>query len=76
FADPQVQARGLRIELDSKAAAAGTVPNVRAPILLDGEAMIPARAAPALGEDTGAALAELGLGEAEIAALRAKGVVG
>ncbi|HLJ72924.1 MAG TPA: CaiB/BaiF CoA-transferase family protein [Roseiarcus sp.] len=76
FADPQVQARGMRIELESKAAAAGTVPNVRAPILLDGEAMIPVRAAPALGEDTGAVLAELGLGEAEIAALRAKGVVG
>jgi crotonobetainyl-CoA:carnitine CoA-transferase CaiB-like acyl-CoA transferase len=76
FADPQVQARGLRIELNSKAAAAGTVPNVRAPILLDGEAMIPARAAPALGEDSDATLAELGLGEAEIAALRAEGVVG
>jgi len=76
FDDPQARARGLRIELPSKAAAAKFVPNVRAPMLVDGEAMIPDRAAPALGEDSDAVLAELGLDEAEIRALREKGVVG
>jgi crotonobetainyl-CoA:carnitine CoA-transferase CaiB-like acyl-CoA transferase len=76
FDDPQVKARGMRIDLPSKAAAAGSAPNVRAPILLDGEAMIVDRAAPALGEDSDAVFAELGLSEAQIKALREKGVIG
>jgi crotonobetainyl-CoA:carnitine CoA-transferase CaiB-like acyl-CoA transferase len=76
FADPQVQARRMRIELPSAAAAAKSVPNVRAPMLIDGEAMTVDRAAPSLGEDSGAVLASLGLGESEIRALREKGVVG
>ena len=76
FEDPQVEARGMRIDLPSKAAAAGRVPNVRAPMLVDGDAMIPDRAAPRLGEDSDALLAGLGLSAAEIAALREKGVVG
>jgi crotonobetainyl-CoA:carnitine CoA-transferase CaiB-like acyl-CoA transferase len=76
FADPQVQARAMRIELPSKTAAAGAVPNVRAPILLDGEMMTAGRAAPGLGEDSDGVLATLGLSEGEIAALRQLGVVG
>jgi crotonobetainyl-CoA:carnitine CoA-transferase CaiB-like acyl-CoA transferase len=44
------------------------------PIRLDGQ-RLQARAAPALGGDTDAVLATLGYGEADIAALRAKGIV-
>lgn len=44
------------------------------PIRIDGE-RLPNRAAPLLGADTDAVLAEIGFGEAEVAALRAKGVV-
>jgi len=44
------------------------------PILLDGERM-PVRAAPALGADTDALLAEIGYAAADVARLRADGVV-
>jgi crotonobetainyl-CoA:carnitine CoA-transferase CaiB-like acyl-CoA transferase len=76
FADPQVQARGMRVDLPSKTAAGGTVPHLRSPMLLDGEPLRVERAAPRLGEDSDALLGALGLGENEIAALRDKGVVG
>jgi crotonobetainyl-CoA:carnitine CoA-transferase CaiB-like acyl-CoA transferase len=77
FADPQVEARGMRVTLPSKTAAAGTVPHLRAPMLFDGEPLRVERAAPALGEDSDTVLGGLlGLGENEIAALRDKGVVG
>ena len=76
FADPQVAARALRIDLPASGAAGGTVPSVRTPILLDGVAMAAATAAPRLGEHTGAVLSELGMTEGEIAALRGANVVG
>jgi crotonobetainyl-CoA:carnitine CoA-transferase CaiB-like acyl-CoA transferase len=76
FADPQVAARALRIDLPASGAARGTVPSVRTPILLDGVAMAAATAAPRLGEHTGAVLSELGMTEGEIAALRGADVVG
>ena len=76
FADPQVAARALRIDLPASGAAGGTVPSVRTPILLDGVAMAAATAAPRLGEHTGAVLSELGMTEGEIAALRGADVVG
>jgi crotonobetainyl-CoA:carnitine CoA-transferase CaiB-like acyl-CoA transferase len=76
FADPQVQARGMRVDLPSKTAAEGTVPHLRSPMLFDGEPLRVERAAPRLGEDSDAVLNALGLGENEIAALRDKGVVG
>ncbi len=44
------------------------------PILVDGE-RLPNRAAPALGADTGALLAEIGISPAETAALRAAGTI-
>ncbi|HXW20604.1 MAG TPA: CaiB/BaiF CoA-transferase family protein, partial [Roseiarcus sp.] len=75
FADPQVKARGMRINLQAKDAAAGVLPNVRSPILIDGDKMIPERAAPALGEDSDRILVGLGLSESEIAKLRRDGVV-
>ena len=76
FADPQVAARALRIDLPASGAAGGTVPSVRTPIMLDGVAMAAATAAPRLGEHTGAVLCELGMTADEIAALRGADVVG
>jgi glutaryl-CoA transferase len=76
FADPQVIARGMRIDLPATGAAGGTVPSVRAPIRLDGEAMAAATAAPRLGEHSQGVLAELGMTGEEIAALRSGGIVG
>ena len=76
FADPQVAARGMRVDLPAAGASGGTVPSVRAPIMLDGLAMAAPVAAPRLGEQTAAILDELGMTEGEIAALRGSGVVG
>ena len=76
FADPQVVARAMRIDLPAAGAAGGTAPSVRAPIMLDGLAMAAASAAPRLGEHTAAILTQLGLSDEEVAALRSAGVVG
>jgi crotonobetainyl-CoA:carnitine CoA-transferase CaiB-like acyl-CoA transferase len=52
FADPQVIARGMRIDLPASAAKGGTVPSVRSPIVLDGEPMAAGKPSPRLGEHT------------------------
>jgi crotonobetainyl-CoA:carnitine CoA-transferase CaiB-like acyl-CoA transferase len=52
FADPQVVARGMRIDLPSAAARGGAIPSVRSPIVLDGEPMAAGRPSPRLGEHT------------------------
>ncbi|MFN7634954.1 MAG: CaiB/BaiF CoA transferase family protein [Acetobacteraceae bacterium] len=58
FADPQVIARGMRLDLVSEAAAAGSFPSVRTPIVLDGEALAAATPSPRLGEHTADVLAD------------------
>ena len=75
FADEQVKARGLKLELTR---ADGTVtPSVASPLRFSESPVEYARAAPALGADTGEVLTGvLGLSEAAIAALKAKGIVG
>ena len=74
FADPQAEARGLRMELPHS--EAGSVPGVANPIRYVGEPHDYPGGAPALGEHTGEVLGGiLGLDEDEIAALRAEGVV-
>jgi crotonobetainyl-CoA:carnitine CoA-transferase CaiB-like acyl-CoA transferase len=50
FADPQVIHRGLAVQLAAPAAAGGTVPAVRNPILLDGEPLVSPLPAPSLDE--------------------------
>ncbi|HEX4765477.1 MAG TPA: CaiB/BaiF CoA-transferase family protein [Lichenihabitans sp.] len=49
FADPQIVARGLRVDLPSIAAAAGRIPGVASPIVIDGVRMVGERASPDLG---------------------------
>ncbi len=74
FADPQVRERGLRRDLPHP--QAGTVPSVASPIRYSRTAIEYDRAPPLLGEHTGEVLAGLlGLDGAQIAALRADGII-
>ncbi len=80
FADAQVQARGLAIEQprSPQAVAAEGVPTIRSvasPLRLSATPPVLHRAPPALGEHTEEVLAGLGLDVAQIAALRAAGIV-
>ncbi len=52
FADPQVIARGMRIDLPASAAKDGAIPSVRSPVVINGEPMAAARPSPRLGEHT------------------------
>jgi crotonobetainyl-CoA:carnitine CoA-transferase CaiB-like acyl-CoA transferase len=50
FDDPQVRHRGLQLDLQSEAAAGGSIPGVRTPLVIDGSAAAHDRPAPRLGE--------------------------
>jgi len=74
FEEPQVQARGVRIELDH--AAAGKLPLVGSPMRFSATPIEYRLAPPLLGEHTVEVLRGLlGKSEAEIARLRAAGVI-
>ncbi|MGE6386794.1 CaiB/BaiF CoA transferase family protein [Pseudomonas sp. NPDC078416] len=74
FADPQVQFRGLQIELPH--ALGGTVPQVASPIRLSATPVEYRRAPPLLGEHTLEVLTSvLGLSDTEVMQLRDAGVL-
>ncbi len=74
FADPQVVARGLKLEMPHP--LAGSVPLVANPIRLSSTPVEYRNPPPLLGEHTDAVLAEaLGLDTGRIAALRSAGVI-
>lgn len=76
FADPQVQARGMRIDLPHPLAGEGTVPLIANPVKLSATPVRYRHAPPTLGQHTDEVLAEiLGLSEEEIAAERNKGAL-
>ena len=76
FADPQVQARGMRIDLPHASAAAGSVPLVANPLKMSLTPPAYRHSPPTLGQHTDEVLGELlGLGEAERADLRAAGTI-
>ena len=80
FADGQVQARGLVVNqpvaVESIASlGVNSIATVASPLRLKATPPVLMRAPPALGEHTGEVLAELGLDAAQVAALRAGGVV-
>jgi crotonobetainyl-CoA:carnitine CoA-transferase CaiB-like acyl-CoA transferase len=70
--DAHARARGMVQELAHP--TLGRVKGLGNPVKMSRTPPVMARAAPALGEDTDAILRELGLGDAEIAALRAQKV--
>jgi crotonobetainyl-CoA:carnitine CoA-transferase CaiB-like acyl-CoA transferase len=73
FADPQVQHRRMLRQLPHP--LAGTVPQVVSPIRLQDAPLSFDRAPPTLGQHTAEVLEELGVSEAERAALAEKGIV-
>jgi crotonobetainyl-CoA:carnitine CoA-transferase CaiB-like acyl-CoA transferase len=74
FEEPQVKARGVRIELEH--AAAGRLPMVASPMRFSATPAEHRRAPPTLGEHTAQVLHELlGKSDAEIEALRAARVI-
>ncbi len=76
FEDPQVQSRGMRIDLPHPSAGAGTVPLIANPVKLSKTPVHYRHAPPTLGQHTDEVLAEvLGLSESEIAAEKGKGAV-
>lgn len=73
-ADPQLQARGLFLSVETPWEGRA-MPSLATPVRLAG-VTAPQAPAPELGADTDRVLAEAGFGAAEIAALRERGVVG
>jgi crotonobetainyl-CoA:carnitine CoA-transferase CaiB-like acyl-CoA transferase len=74
FEDPQVQARGMRVQVEH--ASAGAIPMVANPIKFSATPVDYRHAPPTLGQDTDAVLRDtLGLDAARIAALRANKVI-
>ncbi len=74
FQDPQIVARGVKIELDHP--TAGKVPGVANPLKFSKTEIEYSKAPPILGEDTDAVLKQvLGKSDDEIADLKSKGVV-
>ena len=72
LADPQVRHRGL---VKTLARGDQPVPQVANPLRFDGVSSTSEVAPPRLGQDSDSVLAEMGLGEDDIARLRALGVV-
>jgi crotonobetainyl-CoA:carnitine CoA-transferase CaiB-like acyl-CoA transferase len=75
FDDPQIKARGMKIDLAHP--RAGTVPGVRVPLRLSGSPLSCASAPPLLGEHSRAVLHDrLGVDAEALAGLVARGIVG
>ena len=73
FADPQVVARGMRVDLPHP--RAGTLPSIANPIRYSETPIEYTHAPPVLGQHTDEVLRELGGDESEIAQLRKRGIV-
>lgn len=74
-ADPQARAMGLFVEQEYPDGQ-GTFETLAVPIRIEGADIGPRGIAPDLGADTDAVLAEAGMSDEEIAALRAAGTIG
>lgn len=76
FADPQVVHRGIRIEMEHPLAATGTVPGIAFPVRMSATPVESYAHPPLLGEHSDNVLRHiLGMNDAEVAELRANGVI-
>ncbi len=76
FADPQVQARGMKLEMRHSLAGETPVPLIASPIRMSATPPSYVHPPPTLGQHTEEVLQELlGLGAEELAALRQSGVI-
>ena len=76
FADPQVVARGMKLEMLHPAAGETPIPHIASPIRMSATPPSYAHPPPLLGQHTDEVLEELlGLGPEELAALRERGVI-
>lgn len=76
FADPQVQHRGLKVEIDHPLAQGGKIHLVRSPLRLTDTPVSEYRHPPLLGQDTSTVFGELlGIDSDALQALQAKGVI-
>ena len=77
FADPQVRARGMRIDMPHPSAAGDTVPMIANPLKMSATPPSYRHSPPTLGQHTDEVLVELlGLDEAERGRLRRAGAIG
>jgi crotonobetainyl-CoA:carnitine CoA-transferase CaiB-like acyl-CoA transferase len=60
FEDPHVAHRGMKLDIPSAVAKAGTIPGIRTPIMVDGKPMAASEPAPRLGQHTQEILREIG----------------
>ncbi|MCH8036406.1 MAG: CoA transferase [Proteobacteria bacterium] len=76
FADPQVVARGMKLEMPHPAVGGAPVPLIASPIRMSATPPSYRHPPPMLGQHTDEVLAELlGLDQAELAGLRERGVI-
>lgn len=75
FEDPQIQARGMKLDVAHDTAVAGSMPSVANPLKMSGTPVRYDRAAPTLGEHTQHILKEAGLNSEQIAYLYEQGVI-
>ena len=76
FADPQVKAREMVVEMDHPATGGRPAKLIASPIKLSGTPVSYRQAPPTLGQHTDEVLGErLGLGAAELRGLRDRGIV-
>ena len=76
FADPHVNARGMKLEMDYPATNGGKVTLINSPMRLSGTPTEARLAPPMLGEHTDEVLKDmLGLDEAKLERLRGKGII-
>ncbi|MDB5850496.1 MAG: CoA transferase, partial [Rhodoferax sp.] len=76
FDDPQVKARGLRVELPRDAGdGVASIAGVASPLRLSQTPSVLHRAPPALGQHTHEVLEEMGLDAARVQALRSAGII-
>jgi crotonobetainyl-CoA:carnitine CoA-transferase CaiB-like acyl-CoA transferase len=58
FADPQIVARGVRVDLAEVEAAGGHVPGVAGPVVIDGVRQVAMKPSPRMGGDAVSVLAD------------------